>query len=265
VAREIVDSPNSPSGLVEAAHSILETDSVSTKQLLDLQAHLDMAIVAQSAAEAKTDTWSQGEAQKIKANPLFTDPKETKSANWIKKSFERLSKIKIEGDSSSPKMNLNLPRLDFLAYVVWIILGSAVVFLLFLAFRHFSWKRSLTRKAAAMLEDDEPVRTVDEWLELADSLVKENKYREAVRCLYLACLLRFDEKAIARFDRSQTNWEHYNRIQVSDKLPQGLKFGPPTQSFDHIWYGNKKASISDVTQFKSWYEDIVARLKEVSA
>jgi len=111
-----------------------------------------------------------------------------------------------------------------------------------------------------MLEQDEPERTLDEWLDMANKLTADGKYREAVRCLYLACLLRFDEHLVARFDRGQTNWEHLARIRASSRMPIGLDFESPTKRFDTIWYGHRTRGLSDVDQFKDWYGRITEAL-----
>jgi hypothetical protein len=147
------------------------------------------------------------------------------------------------------------------------LLVAAVIFFLVLAFRHFSWKKTLKRKSSALLEEDEPERSADEWLRLAEGLSLQGRYREAVRCLYLACLLRIDEAKVARFIRSETNWEHLARIQASAKRPPSLDILAPTRAFDQIWYGHRVRGEADVDQFKIWYEEVVASLRaaEVAA
>ncbi|HWA84414.1 MAG TPA: DUF4129 domain-containing protein, partial [Fimbriimonadaceae bacterium] len=113
--------------------------------------------------------------------------------------------------------------------------------------------------------DDEPERTLDEWLELSSSYERDGKYREAVRALYLACLLKFDERNVARFLRSQTNWEHLARIETSPKKPAGLDFRTPTQAFDRIWYGYKVRGPIDVAEFRAWYGDVTRALQGAAA
>ncbi len=93
----------------------------------------------------------------------------------------------------------------------------------------------------------------------------EGRYREAVRALYLACLLRFDEALVARFDRAQTNWEHLHRIEGSVRKPQGLDFRTPTSLFDRVWYGYQGKGRDEVNQFRQWYMGITESLQRSPA
>ena len=112
-----------------------------------------------------------------------------------------------------------------------------------------------------MLEDDEPERSLDEWLAEADTLQAQGRYREAVRALYLASLLRFDEARVARFQRGQTNWEHLTRIEASPTMPKDLDFRATTRLFDRIWYGRIVRGKEDVDQFRAWYLNITNTLR----
>lgn len=262
IAQQVVDDPNSTEDAHDWARYILDNEKPSASDVANLRSALSAMANEDKVNDILSDTHAKSVAKQIKENRSYIDAGTQKDANWIEKAFERLKNLK---GPDMPKVNLpkgEAPALNGLMIFVWILLGGGVLFLLIWAIRHFSWKRTLERKAKAMLEEDEPERTVDEWLEMADSLIAEGRYREAVRCLYLACLLRFDEFGVARFDRSQTNWEHLYRIRASIKLPKDIRFEPATQRFDVIWYGNRTAKIDDVSQFKAWYEEILGKLKE---
>lgn len=206
-------------------------------------------------------------ASEIKKSPLYRDPGLKESSNWIERSMRALGEFISALFRSRPESQMpevRGPRGAFdLRWVVGLIYGliaAVLLFFLYLAFRKFQWRATLKRKASAILEDDEPERTLDEWLSMADKLIGEGKYREAVRCLYLACLLRFDEAGVARFIRSQTNWEHLARIASSPALPPNLDFRPPTREFDRIWYGYRVNGIDDVAMFRDWYLNLTEAL-----
>lgn len=204
-------------------------------------------------------------AKEIKRSPLYSD-KISESNNWLSRAIARLKDL-IPKFNSPKAPNWNVPQLGlaWLTPLMWGLLIIAVLAFAVFAFRHISWKFNLRRSAKALLEDDEPERTLDEWLTQADLLVSQGKYREAVRCLYLACLLRFDEARIAKFDRGQTNWEHLARIEASQRMPDGLDFRTPTLAFDNIWYGFRCRGLEDVSQFKEWYREITAKVSEDKA
>lgn len=206
-------------------------------------------------------------AVKEKKSPLYRDPGLQESSNWIERSMRALGEFvstlfRSRPESRMPEMRgpMSGPNLTWVVYVVYGFLAAVLLFFLVLAIKKFRWRATLKRKASAILEEDEPERTLDEWLAMADRLISEGKYREAVRCLYLACLLRFDEAGVARFIRSQTNWEHLARISSSPRLPGGLDFRIPTREFDRVWYGFRVNGMDDVELFRKWYVDLTHAL-----
>jgi hypothetical protein len=227
-----------------------------------------LTLLGTKAEEMPTDSSAQGMAKSIKSSPLYHDQKPAQS-NWWERSLDGfynwLSKLFANRDKSKAESNAPAILGPWVVYMMWTILGCLVLFFVVLAARHFKWKLTLKRKSKALLSDDEPERTLDEWLERADALEAEGKHREAVRCLYLACLMRFDEARVARFDRGQTNWEHLRRIQQCATLPPGTNFEPPTQAFDRIWYGMATRGAADVRQFRNWYAEISNALLEKAA
>lgn len=205
-------------------------------------------------------------AEKIKRDPAFTDRAPKKTSSWLAKAIENLIKLltpqrdRPQGGPVMPNFSLN-----WLVPLVWGILGGIVILLLVLIIRHFQWQGRLKRKAVALLEDDEPERTLDEWLLLADQLQSEGNYRGAVRALYLASLIRLDEANIIRFNRRETNWEHFARLQKSPLKPESLDFLSPTRHFDRVWYGQIVRGKVDVDEMRSVYFEVVAIVTQVKA
>lgn len=208
---------------------------------------------------------NQADAAKVKSSPLYQDPGIDQKRNWLADALRRLKKLKFKPDQQQQSGYGSGLFGPWLVYLMWAVLAGAVGVLLYIAATHIKWQNSLTRKAKALLEEDEPDRTVDEWLQLADDHAAAGRFREAVRALYLACLLRFDESDVARFDRGQTNWEHLARIEASSNLPPEIEFRSPTQRFDRIWYGYQTEGQPDVDLFRNWYQTITAALKVVKA
>lgn len=209
-------------------------------------------------------------AKEIKSSPMYKDPGLKSEANWLSSAANRLNNIQPSCDSCNadvPNVNgVDAPDIgNWLTIVMWTVLGGGVIAFGVFAYKRFSWSLKLERKAKALLDEDEPERTLDEWLERADLLEKQGKHREAVRCLYLACLLKIDEARIERFERSQTNWEHLARIEASPRRPANLNFRAPTQAFDQIWYGMRVNGAEDVAKFRAWYRQVTEAVRPKAA
>lgn len=252
-----------PKALEDSRLSELADGPSTPKQLEAIQDAVDLRAKLESGATppdvAKT-------AQKIKTSRLYQDPTQKKQSNWLSDAWENFSKL-FDRQIDTPKApNLAMGNpFPILTAVMYGLLATALIAFAWFAIRYFTYSSRLRRKATAILEDDEPERTLDEWLAMASQLEAEGKYREAVRCLYLACLMRFDESGVARFVRGETNWEHLHRIRASRHLPVGLDFTEPTRAFDHIWYGYKVRGPIDVENFRGWYVHTTDLLKGTKA
>jgi hypothetical protein len=234
--------------------------SPTLKKLEDRLQEVNLIESAPLAPDAKS------QAAKIKSSPLYRDD-QADSANWLGKALKGLVAWLVKRLQFKPPTAPNAPPAilgRIFTYVIWGVLGIVAAIFLVFAVSHIRWRARLKRKATALLEEDEPVRTIDEWMDRAEEFEKQGKFREAVRCLYLACLLKFDEARIARFDRGQTNWEHLHRIEASPRLPSGLHFRAATQAFDQIWYGMRVNGVTDVQKFRAIHFEITQALMEQS-
>ena len=235
---------------------------VDKKAIADnLREMVDMAAMAE---ERKPSSSDQAAASKIKQSPLYLDRGIDRKSNWLGDAINRLKNIRQKQPDEPIKIGPEVSAFGKLVtYVIWAILIGAVLGLLYYTIRYIDWRSALTRKARALLEEDEPERTLDEWLQLADVHSAAGRFREAVRALYLACLLKFDEHNVARFDRGETNWEHLERIRSSPLKPEDLDFTDATRRFDRIWYGYQTRGQVDVDEYRALYQNISERLKGV--
>ena len=203
--------------------------------------------------------------KEIKSSKLYrAEAAPDNGSNWLARALMRVKLPDI--NLPSPKVNPDLPPVNIgfepIVILVYLLLAAAIIVLVFLAVRAFDFhKKAAARKASTMLDEDEPDRPLDEWLELSASLEAEGRFREAIRCLYVACLLRFDTAGVGRFDRTQTNWEHYRRLTAATKYPSGFDFRSPTQEFDHVWYGFKPVDRADVAAMRAVYKSLTEQLE----
>jgi hypothetical protein len=78
--------------------------------------------------------------------------------------------------------------------------------------------------------------TAREALDQAGSLARDGDYRTGVRFLYLAALLRLDERGLLNYDRALTNREYLERLRDNPRLRTALL--PIVETFDRVWYGH---------------------------
>lgn len=216
---------------------------------------------------------AQGTVKDILAKPEYHDNGVTRDKNWLSQTIERAGRVigdwfnnlwkKLFGQNEMNYTPSGFGRINFQP-VVWALLIGGLVLFAFYAVTRFRWASRRKIKAGGLLEDDEPDRTADEWITRSEELSANSQFREAVRCLYLASLVRFDEANVMRFRRGETNWEHLRRFESSPRRPTGLDLTWPTRAFDVIWYGYKTDGQADVDRFRKFYDEVcqaTARLK----
>lgn len=268
VLRRLVREPDIDRALENDVRSLLSGDSYSIT-IPQAEGMLEVRAFVESTSKVPEKGAAAKRAAEIKQKPLYRDAGIRDRSNWMSRSFERAGES--VGNIVEGLLSRNAPRLEgipagsgwlnALVPIFWVLLSAAVLAFAVFAARHFAWKSGLERKAKALLDDDEPELTRDEYLEEADRLANEGKFREAVRYLYLACLLLFDENRVARFLRSETNWEHLGRIRKSAALPADLDFEPATRKFDVVWYGMRLDGRRDVDAMRDWYLQVAERLR----
>lgn len=208
-------------------------------------------------ADAPVDTDANETARRILSEPQFRKADEAPS-NWLKRALESLEPAEREEQQPQAFDRFTPTTLDlqplFYGIIVVLAIGAGVA--LFLFARSWTGRRKAgaakkKRKVGLLEEGEEALRT-DEWLARADELERGGRFREAVRCLYLAVLMRLDDAGIVYFDRYQTNWEHLRRIEVSN-APDNVGYRRLTQEFDHIWYGERPATAEHCADFRNEY------------
>lgn len=232
-------------------------------------AYLSKSKVREDYSAGKVEKPS-AEAKKILSSPEFRDTGATTTRNWFARSLNRLGEALVGFlenllRMNAPKNGVNMPNLGIgpgliqgvIILLAVLLLGGLVYFL-----ARWKWAPKAVKKGGGgLLDEDEPDRSADEWLEMADTLESEEKHREAVRCLYLACLVRLDEHKVAAFMRGETNWEHLRRIHASRSRPSGWEFRTATQRFDLVWYGRVVKGSEDSIWFRTFYQDLISRLQ----
>ncbi len=94
---------------------------------------------------------------------------------------------------------------------------------------------------------DEPT-TSDAASDRAADFASTREYRSAIRYLYLACLLRLDERGLIRYDATLTNREHLRQVSQQPQLYDLLR--SVVNAFEDVWYGYAAVDESFYQQFR---------------
>jgi len=200
--------------------------------------------------------------RKAKRSPLYNDPGAREQSNWLQKSLESFGDW-LRKLFERPNRGPATPRVPgvsivptFLTTVVWVVIGAVALAALAVALKLIIQGRKKVDRSKGLIADDEVKLSLDEWLARADALIAQGHYREAVRCLYVACLLRLDQASVIEFRRHETNWEHYHRFCENVTRPD-FNFLAPTREFDSIWYGHRCKGEEDAARFKGYYQKLL--------
>ncbi|HEX8552042.1 MAG TPA: DUF4129 domain-containing protein [Abditibacteriaceae bacterium] len=155
--------------------------------------------------------------------------------------------------------NVKTPQIDpkWLTFFFY-----SCVFSLLAVVIYFVWKalggrigRRVVRSEDRVLEgeDAELLKLPsDELFARATNFAQSQNFREAVRHRFIATLVRFDERALWRYDTRRTNREHIALLR-NDAARASL--ASPLESlarrFDRVRYGNSDVSASDWSRFDS--------------
>jgi hypothetical protein len=83
----------------------------------------------------------------------------------------------------------------------------------------------------------------------AEELAAHRSYRLAIRALYLAALLRLDERGVLAFDRALTNREVLKSAGTTGSASLVERLAPLVERFDRHWYGAVVCTEDDFREF----------------
>ncbi|HEY3081837.1 MAG TPA: DUF4129 domain-containing protein [Chloroflexota bacterium] len=102
--------------------------------------------------------------------------------------------------------------------------------------------RNLGRTVIASPLGRPATQTWEEVMAEASRLAQAGRYREAVRALYVATLLRGEALDLIRFDRALTNRELLERARARGGPDLAARLAGLVERFDDFWYGGAPGS-----------------------
>lgn len=208
------------------------------------------------------------EITEAKKDPIYHDQGGLTESSWMADSAKKMQDwfdsldFRVETPAGAAP---NFPSIspDFIEAAIYIALAACALMLIKVFAPFFKRNIKVAKSRSGLITEEEAGLSIDEWLARADEFIADGRHREAVRCLYIACLIRLDESKKLDLKSFETNWEHYRRF-TRNKFSQQFDLKTPTEGFDQFWYGNKDCTESDALQFRSYYESVTETLKVAS-
>jgi len=130
----------------------------------------------------------------------------------------------------------------------WLVVG-VLSFLLLLLLLHifyllagsFESRRRVRRTGDVSEATQDPLSLVEQ----AKKIAAAGDYREAVRLLYVAALLRLDRAGLLSYDPSRTNWEYVEALRTN---PIAAPFREFTRIADRAMYSSTPVKADDFAQ-----------------
>jgi hypothetical protein len=203
--------------------------------------------LARPAGSAPNDALARLSA--LLAQPPYARPPESQAWRWLTDFLDWLVRV-VEvilrplgratgmGDTIALLFGL-LGLLLLLGVVVYLVRGL---------------RRSVVAEARASEYDPEANLTARQALDQAAGLARSGDYRTAVRYLYIAALLRLDERRLLRYDRALTNREYLERVRDQPELRAAL--APIVDVFDRVWYGHDELDSDAFEEYRAQVEQL---------
>jgi len=155
-----------------------------------------------------------------------------------------------------------------LSFLGWLLLGGLALAVLVVALVLFLSSprrpRSAKPPSATGVEaaESETRQVLEEspdalWRQ-AEGLAGEERFREAVRLLYLAVLSLLHRRQLIRFEPTRTNGEYVRQVRLSEQAPAELHgpFLELTGLFEAKWYGERVCESADYRACRTLAEAI---------
>ena len=170
--------------------------------------------------------------------------------SWVVDLIRKLTRALPALDPGGGGITINIP-VDLVATIAGVLI---ILFVFWFVGREFMGGLVMEAGAGPSTRDGGEPLTAARALQQAQDLSAAGDYRTAVRYLYLASLLRLDERGLLRYDRSRTNREYLRSVDEKPELASNLK--DVIDVFDEVWYGYQPLD-------KNSYEHFVDRVSDL--
>ncbi len=124
--------------------------------------------------------------------------------------------------------------------------GICALVIIYLVFSRMTKLTQMSRLARAGALEGERLLTSEGWLNEAKTLADNGHFKSACRAAYLSFLRLLDEKGVAPFSPTKTNYEYWYQLSKSREVQQTFRM--LADIVELVWFGNKPADREDFTR-----------------
>lgn len=192
-----------------------------------------LALAGLGTRFAKLSDPSDAEIRRVTAR-VFERPEFDESPSWIQRALDWISRHLPSGSMGGGGFAGAAGSL--VGYVLMILLGLVVVAVVWVVIR--GWvKRSRHDEPDVEVDEEEPERTVGEWVAEAERFEAAGEWREALRCRYRELVGRLVDRGAAPPVPGRTTGEL--RIDVAATAPSAAgAFDEASTIFELAWYAD---------------------------
>ncbi|HKQ72586.1 MAG TPA: DUF4129 domain-containing protein [Blastocatellia bacterium] len=254
--------------LHEAVDNVIKNAGGDIEQrdsmLTDISDRLARLVQSVKAAQTTQDGKSQDQRARldnILARPEYQpeEKRESVIGRWIRRIKEFIFRLlgRLFGGSSAPRAGgawlLTVFRILVVLSVIAALIFGGVKLAKSLQRRERPGKEAKTREALGeeLAEDV----TADDLFSNACELARQGEYRKAIRRAYIALLCEFEQRGKLRLDRSKTNRDYLDAMRPEQRIYP--TFSVMTKAFEHVWYGQERATEDEFREFVALYQEMV--------
>lgn len=213
--------------------------------LRELEAEANETVPSTSAGEKARaqqkvgEVLSRSEFQRAAAGqPSWLDRQMARFWMWITELYEGVSRL----GSAAPWLG----RL-----VEWTFFVLAAAGLVLFIRRNFVRQQLQISMNSGAVQFSAWDREANDWAAEADKWAAEQRWRDAVHCLYWAAIVRLEARRAWRHNPARTPREYVRLLQAGS--PQQGALRRLTAIFERVWYGLRDAEATDYASAKSLF------------
>lgn len=166
-------------------------------------------------------------------------------SDWLKSRFQGLQ---LPEDASVLDRQLSPEAAQTLKLIGVTIVVLLVLLLLFFLGRNLRLSRRWKEQEDELLLTS--LKQPSAMEETALEHARKGDYKQALRFLYIAMLLRFNERDWIRIDKAKTNRQYVTEI-MNSSFTRKQEVRDFTEAFNRYWYGNRSL---DRDAFEGWHK-----------